>query len=80
MSKPGKTWGSALAGLKHLRDLLGMSQQQLAIAIGVDPKCISRYENEEIVPRMSCLKELCRVFKCQLWQLFFDPEQHQLAA
>jgi DNA-binding XRE family transcriptional regulator len=80
MSKPEKKWGAALAGLKHLRGLLKMSQQRLAIEIGVDPKCISRYESEEIVPRMSCLKELCRVLKCQLWQLFFDPEQHQLAA
>ena len=73
-------WGSALAGLKYLRQSRGMSQQQLASSMGVDPKCISRYETEEMVPRLNCLKKLCRVLKCQLWQLFFDPEQHCWAA
>ena len=80
MSKPEQEWGTALAGLKYLRGLLKMSQLQLANAIGVDPKCISRYETEEIVPRLSCLKALCRALKCELWQLFFDPNQHKLAA
>lgn len=80
MSKPEQKWGTALAGLKYLRGLSNMSQLQLANMIGVDPKCISRYENEEIVPRVSCLKALCRALKCELWQLFFDPERHELAA
>lgn len=70
----------ALAGLRHLRQLRKMSQKSLADSLGVDAKSISRYETEQTLPRLSCLRQMCRVLGCELWQLFFDPECHQMAA
>ena len=81
MSEPEKKLVCcALAGLKHVRLSRRMSQRRLADWIGVGAKVVSRYESEEIVPRLCHLKAMCRVLKCQLWELFFDPEQHYLAA
>lgn len=72
--------GPALAGLKRIRSAFKMSQLRLAELIGVSPKCISRYETEEILPRLSHMRAMCQVLNCQLWQLFFDPTEHRLAA
>lgn len=79
MNESGKS-GPILAGLKRLRKLKGLSQLRFGDSIGVDSKCISRYETEAIVPRLAYLRAMCRVLGCQLWQLFFDPEQPDLAA
>ncbi len=70
----------ALAGLKRLRNALGLSQLQLAEILGIDPKCISRYETEHLVPRGRLLNRLCKLLHCELWELFFDPEIHTCAA
>ena len=70
----------ALAGLKRLRNALGLSQLQLAEILGIDPKCISRYETEHLVPRGRLLYRMCKVLQCELWELFFDPEIHSRAA
>lgn len=70
----------ALAGLRHLRLGKRLSQQALGELLGVDPKYISRYETDEVIPRMACLKALCEVLECRLWQLFFDPERDHIAA
>lgn len=63
----------ALAGLRPLRLEKGLNQQALAVLTGIDAKMISRYETEEIIPRVASLKALCEALECQLWQLFFDP-------
>ena len=72
--------GPALSGLKYLRDLNKMSQRGMADSMGLEAKNISRYETDEILPRLSCLRQMCRVLQCELWQLFFDPERHGKAA
>lgn len=70
----------ALGGLKYLRELRNISQRRMADSMGVEAKKISLYETEDILPRLSCLRKMCRVLECELWQLFFDPERHGKAA
>lgn len=70
----------ALAGLKRLRSALGWNQIELAEILGIDPKCISRYEKENLVPRGRLLRRMCKVLRCELWELFYDPEIHNRAA
>ena len=70
----------ALAGLKRLRNTQGLSQIQLAEILGIEPKCISRYETEYLVPRGRLLNRVCKILRCELWELFFDPEIHSQAA
>lgn len=78
MNEP-EEWMPVMAGLKHVRKSRRMSQQRLADSVGVGAKYISRYETEELLPRLNHLKAICRALKCQLWQLFFDPKQHDAA-
>ena len=70
----------ALAGLKRLRNALGLSQPQLSELLGIDTRCITRYETENLVPRGRLLNRMCKIFQCELWELFFDPEIHHRAA
>lgn len=70
----------ALAGLKRLRNALGLSQPQLAEILGIDTRCICRYETENLVPRGRLLNRMCKILHCELWELFFDPEIHIRAA
>lgn len=72
--------GAALGGLRHLRKMRNWSQKDMADSMGLEAKNISRYESDEILPRLTCLRQMCRILKCELWQLFFDPERHGKAA
>jgi len=48
-----KTIGRAL---KHFRHSQGLSQEELAIRLAVDPGTLARWEREERIPMGECLK------------------------
>lgn len=63
----------ALAGLRNLRQSMGMSQKELAERMDLAAKHISRYETMERLPRLPIMRRIFQVLKCHLWQLFYDP-------
>ena len=50
------------ANLKMLRRERGVSQKQLAEAVGVSQQCVSEWENAHIEPTLSCLWRLADFF------------------
>ncbi len=49
--------------LRVMREQLGLTQLQLAVAIGTDPSSISRWERGAVEPNLTVLqlKKLCRL-------------------
>ena len=61
--------------LRKLRTSLGLSQGQLAQALGVSQNVLSMWETETVLPRTRDLPRLARVLGCQIGDLFAeDPE------
>ncbi len=50
--------------MKSAREAAGVSQTQLADAIGTRPNVIWRYENNENEPRSKRLREIARIIRC----------------
>jgi transcriptional regulator with XRE-family HTH domain len=48
------------------------SQQEVARRVGVDVRTYARWEQGEAIPRLSSLRELCKVFNMTPDQLGFD--------
>ena len=48
--------------LKNLRKSQGLSQKQLADALGVDQRTVSAWENGVCEPSFAVLLNLCRIF------------------
>jgi transcriptional regulator with XRE-family HTH domain len=48
------------------------SQQEVAKRVGVDVRTYARWEQREAMPRLSSLRELCKVFQMTPDQLGFD--------
>lgn len=48
--------------LKDLRNQNGMSQQQLAAALGISQQSINKYENHNIEPDISTLSAMADIF------------------
>lgn len=59
--------------LKRERQLAGLTQQQLAIRIGVSQQTISKYESEIITPgQFKTIRELEKFFSVAAEELFPD--------
>ena len=57
--------------IKYRRELLGMTQKELAKYSGVSPASISRYEREKKHPRGSKLIKICRILGLGVYDFEF---------
>ena len=61
--------------IRELRELAGMTQQQVADSMGVLQSAVSNWESEVALPRARQLPLLARVLGCTIDELFAqDPE------
>jgi len=60
--------------IKELREERGLSQAQLAEAIGLNQRRISDYETGRVEPNIKTIKELCRIFNVTAGQLLGTEE------
>lgn len=57
---------SILSRLVKIRKFRGVKQKDLAIAIGVDPSNLSKYESGKIRPSLEILVDWCNALGCSL--------------
>lgn len=69
------TIGSSIA---HHRKALGMTQEQLSLALDVDPTTISRFERGVSLPSLTTIQKVCSIFGISLSH-FFDETAPQPA-
>lgn len=66
-------------GLREVRMRRGMTQAELATAVGVAPHTISRYEDGNRSPNVGMLMALAQTLKCRVDDIL-DPPQPPEAA
>ena len=54
------------ANLQHLRATRSMTQEQLAMLLGVSRQAVSKWESDAAYPEMDKLLRLCDIFECPL--------------
>lgn len=59
--------------IKDLRESAGLSQPQLAAAMGVTQSAVSKWEDEVFLPRVRQLPLLAGVLGCEYNDLFAEP-------
>ena len=52
--------------LQHLRTSRNMTQEQLAMLVGVSRQSVTKWEDERAYPEMDKLLKLCQIFDCTL--------------
>ena len=52
--------------LQHLRATRNMTQEQLAMLVGVSRQSVTKWESERAYPEMDKLLKLCQIFDCSL--------------
>lgn len=62
--------------IKLLREKLNLSQEDLAISIGVTPNTISRWETTKYKPKIDDLEKLATLFSINLSS--FLPDEYQI--
>ncbi|MBR1830511.1 MAG: helix-turn-helix transcriptional regulator, partial [Atopobiaceae bacterium] len=55
--------------LQHLRATRNMTQEQLAMMVGVSRQSVTKWEAERAYPEMDKLLKLCQIFDCTLDEL-----------
>ena len=55
--------------LQHLRSTRNMTQEQLAMLVGVSRQSVTKWEAEKAYPEMDKLLKLCQIFDCTLDEL-----------
>ena len=55
--------------LQHLRATRNMTQEQLAMLLGVSRQSVTKWEAEKATPEMSKLVKICQIFNCTLDEL-----------
>ena len=58
------------AKIREHRERIGLSQKQLAAALGVDSSAVSLWESGKTAPTMKNLKKLAELFSCSPGDLF----------
>lgn len=61
--------------LKQVRKATGMTQADLALAVGVQQNTISQWENGERLVRSDKLPKLAQVLGCTIDALFEEPHE-----
>lgn len=52
--------------LQHLRAMRNMTQEQLAMLLGVSRQSVTKWEAEKSYPEMDKLIKICQIFECSL--------------
>ena len=55
--------------MQHLRATRNMTQEQLAMLLGVSRQSVSKWEAERAYPEMDKLLKMCGLFECTLDEL-----------
>ena len=55
--------------LQHLRATHNMTQEQLAMLLGVSRQSVTKWESEKSYPEMDKLLRMCQIFDCTLDEL-----------
>lgn len=61
--------------IKELRQMAGMTQQQVADSMGVLTSAVSNWESEVALPRARQLPLLARVLGCSIDELFAQESE-----
>ena len=64
--RPKGTTMSFRDNLQHLRASRNMTQEQLAMLLGVSRQSVTKWEAEKSYPEMDKLLKLCQIFECSL--------------
>lgn len=56
--------------IKHKRERLGKTAQQLADEVGVTPAAISQYESGKCIPKTEVLPKLAQALGCTIDELY----------
>lgn len=59
-------------GIKFFREKAGMTQRELAKALGIWPSAISMWETGDRLPRSDKLPELAKILGCSIDDLYGD--------
>ena len=64
--------------IQRKRLKLGMTQADLAGALGVDPSTVAKWESEKAYPRADLLPKIARLLGCTIDELYADePEKEE---
>ncbi|HQE69876.1 MAG TPA: helix-turn-helix transcriptional regulator [Atopobiaceae bacterium] len=63
--------------LQHLRTTRNMTQEQLAMLLGVSRQAVSKWESERTYPEMDKLLRICSLFECKLDDLVMGDLTHR---
>lgn len=58
--------------IKEARKKAGMTQKKLALELGKSERMIQKYENNEVTPSFSIIKQISTVLRCDLHNLILD--------
>lgn len=58
--------------ITHLRNSIGISQEELAAKLGISRQSISKWERDQVVPKTEALKELSNLFNISTDDLISD--------
>lgn len=56
--------------IKHNRELVGLTQNDLAVKLGVDRSTVAKWETGEAFPRADKLPQLAEILGCKIDDLF----------
>lgn len=59
-----------MSKLKSLREAKSLSQADVAVAVGVSPQAVSKWEREESDPQWAFAPKLAELFGCSIDELF----------
>lgn len=63
--------------IKELRELLGLTQQQLGELVGVSRQAINAIETEKFEPSIWLAYDICQVFHCPIEDAFLFEESER---
>lgn len=63
--------------LKKIRLERGMTQQQLADAVGLTDAAVCQHENGQRKPNLELIRKYCEVLHCTPNELLADPETEE---
>lgn len=64
--------------IQRKRLKLGMTQADLAGALGVDPSTVAKWESEKAYPRADLLPKIARLLGCTIDELYADEPEKEV--
>ena len=61
--------------IRHYRKLKGLTQQELGLAVDLDPKSLSRIEGGFRMPGLPLIERIATALDIEMWQLVDDDQQ-----